>query len=173
MKPARSYSPYFVEAWHFGSLAAQKGTAGLTTTRSNAFDNFGDDLRNHPARSDIVHEKQRRGTLHQDVVDAVGNQIAPTVWWMPVTKATFSLVPTPSTLETSTGLDGLPAAERKQPSKSADFREHTRSEGASRERFDSLLGEIRLIDVYTGVAIAGNELGHVGLSVLREESPQR
>ena len=75
-KPGEIVFPYFVEARHFGGLTAQKGTARLTTTYSNAFDNFGDDLRNHPASSDVVHEKQRRGTLNQDVVDAVRNQIA-------------------------------------------------------------------------------------------------
>ena len=67
--------PILIHAGHFGSLSANKGTAGLAA----AFGDSGDYCLNHfrtgLALGDIVKEYKRFSSLCKDVIDAHGNSV--------------------------------------------------------------------------------------------------
>ena len=67
--------PILIHAGHFGSLAANKGAAGLAA----AFGDSGDYCLNHfrtgLALGDIVKEYKRFSSLCKDVIDAHGNSV--------------------------------------------------------------------------------------------------
>ena len=64
---------------------------------------------------------------------------APTVWCIFMSNATLSLVPTPSTLETSTGSRYFLSTENK-PAKAANFAQYALGEGLVGKILDALLG---------------------------------
>ncbi len=64
----------------------------------------------------------------------------PTVWWMPSSKATLSLVPTPSQEETRTGLGYFCEVEAEEAAEAADLGEDLAVEGLAGEHLDALLG---------------------------------
>ncbi len=92
-----------VEAGHLRGLAAEQRAAVFLAGRGDAGDDLLGDIGREPARCEVVEEEQRPRALNQDVVDAVIDEIAPIVSCTPAMNATFSLVPTPSALATSTG----------------------------------------------------------------------
>ena len=61
---------------HFRGLAADQSAAVMLAGFGQAADNSFGDLRIQRSRGQVVHEKQRRRTLHRDVVDAVIHQVA-------------------------------------------------------------------------------------------------
>ena len=65
-----------IHAWHFGGLAADQRAAGQFATLGDAFDHLGRDVDVELAAGEVVEEEQRLGPLHQDVVDAHGDQVA-------------------------------------------------------------------------------------------------
>jgi hypothetical protein len=93
-----------VHARHLGGLAADQRAAGDAAA-------LGDARRRRPTRRlalqlagrEIVEEEQRLGALHDEVVDAHRDQIDADVSCLPVSIASFSLVPTPSFAATSSG----------------------------------------------------------------------
>ena len=64
-----------VEARHLGGLAAEQRAAVLAAGRGHAADDRLGDVRRQPAGREVVEEEQRLGALHQDVVDAVVDEI--------------------------------------------------------------------------------------------------
>ena len=74
------------------------------------------------------------------------------MWCRFISKATFSLVPTPSTLETSTGSANF-LVDRKQPAEAADLAEHAAVESLVRQILDALLGAIGALDVDAGIGV--------------------
>ena len=64
-----------VEAGHLGGFAADEGAtvglAGIGEAGDDGFGDFGVEL----AAGEIIEEKERRGALHGDVVDAVIDQV--------------------------------------------------------------------------------------------------
>ena len=87
------------------------------------------------------------------------------VWWMPNSKATFSLVPTPSALETSTGCGKLLQVQRKEAAESADLREYMLVECLARQHLDALLGAVARGDVHPGVGVGGMDFCHCRLRI--------
>ena len=65
-----------VEAGHLGRLAANQGAAIVLAGLSQAFDYFLRHFGLKLAGGQVVHEEQRRGALHRDVVDAMVDQVA-------------------------------------------------------------------------------------------------
>ena len=75
---------------------------------------------------------------------------APTVSCRPVMNATFSFVPTPSALDTSTGSRQRVAVEPEQPAEGADLGQHAGRERRPRERLDAADGLVAGVDVDAG-----------------------
>ena len=64
-----------IHAGHFGGLAADQRTACLAATRRNAADDGRTLVGVELAGGEVVEEKQRFGTLHDEVVDAHGDEV--------------------------------------------------------------------------------------------------
>src|ERR1035438_9114234 len=105
---------------------------------------------------------------------------APTVECKSISNAIFSLVPTPSTLDTNTGPVYLVLSTQNSPPNPpvslrtpADFAEHTPGKGLVRQILDALLGAIRAADVHPGVGVSNRRragwgsLGHRFFRVFR------
>ncbi len=73
--PTRSNSPARVDARHLGRLAAQQRAAGRLAGRGRAAHHCGHHLRIQLAAGDVVQEEQWPRALHQDVVDAVVDDV--------------------------------------------------------------------------------------------------
>ena len=78
---------------------------------------------------------------------------APTVWCRFISKAIFSLVPTPSTLETRTGSEILLLVDGEEPAEAADLAQHPAIEGLMGKILDALLGAISTLDVHASVGV--------------------
>ena len=72
---------------------------------------------------------------------------SPTVSWTPLSKATFSLVPTPSALATSTGVRRAERRQAEQAAEAADLRQHARRERALGQRPDAPHDFVAGVDV--------------------------
>ena len=64
-----------VEARHLGRLAAEQRAAVVAARRRHPADDRLRDLRRQPAGREVVEKEQRLGALHQDVVDAVVDEV--------------------------------------------------------------------------------------------------
>ena len=67
---------FAVDPWELGGLSAEDRTAGLAADGRGALDEVGDLLEVEAARSHVVEEEERVGARGDDVVDAVGGEIA-------------------------------------------------------------------------------------------------
>ena len=72
-------------------------------------------------------------------------------------KAIFSLVPTPSTLETSTGSWNF-WYRGEHPAEAADLAHHAPGESPVGQVLDALLGAVRTFDVDTAVSVCDGSL---------------
>ena len=79
---------------------------------------------------------------------------APMVWCRFISKAIFSLVPTPSTLETSTGSSVLLLVDGEQAAEAADLAQDAAIEGLMGEILDALLGAIGALNIDAGVGVS-------------------
>ncbi len=153
MKPARSYSFGRIEAGHLRRLAADQGAAvvlaGLGHPADDLFGHLGIEL----ADGQVVHEEQRRGALHHDVVDAVVHQVA-----------ADGVVQVHLEGELQLGAHAVYAGDQhrvlelllvhlEQPAVAADLAQHVLVEGAVGEILDALLGTISPLDVNAGVGV--------------------
>ena len=64
-----------VEAGHLGGLAAEQRTAVVPAGAREPFDDLLGDVGRQAARREVIEKKQRRRALHEDVVDAVIDEI--------------------------------------------------------------------------------------------------
>ena len=64
-----------VHARHLGGLTPNQGATGHFTTGRNPFDHIGRGRDIEFAASEVVEKKQRFSTLHQNIVDAHGDEI--------------------------------------------------------------------------------------------------
>ena len=78
---------------------------------------------------------------------------APIVSCRPVMNATFSFVPTPSALDTSTGSRQSTAIQTEQAAERSDLRQDAGRERGARQRFDSPHGLVAGVDVDAGLSI--------------------
>ena len=65
-----------IDAGHFGGFAAQEGTAGGAAGFGHAKDDGGDVFGHEFVGGDIVEEEERSRALHEDVVEAVVDDVA-------------------------------------------------------------------------------------------------
>ncbi len=64
-----------VKARHFGGLAADQRRAGLEAARRDALDDGARDRAVEPAGRVIIEEEQGLGALHDEIVDAHGDEV--------------------------------------------------------------------------------------------------
>ena len=86
---------------------------------------------------------------------------------MPSSKATFSLVPTPSALETSTGCGNFSRSSANRPPKPPISRQHMLVEGLARQHLDALLAPVADGDVDAGIGVAHRARLLARLGILR------
>ena len=85
------------------------------------------------------------------------------VWCTSISKAIFSLVPTPSTLDTRIGSTHFCFVDGEQAAKAADFAQHAAGKGLVGQILDPLLGAIGAVNIYTGIGVGDSALrGIVG-----------
>src|SRR4051812_20615893 len=65
-----------IESRHLRGFAADQSTAGFLARTSNPFHDGDDYIRIELSGCDVIHEEERPGSLHQNVVDAVIHQVA-------------------------------------------------------------------------------------------------
>ena len=94
---------------------------------------------------------------------------APTVWCRFISKAIFSLVPTPSTLETSTGSRYFFLSMANRPPKPPISLKHAAIESLMGQILDALLGAVGALDVHAGIGV-GDGAGFSRLLCQRLES---
>src|SRR5690606_34403331 len=64
-----------VHAGHFSRFAADQGASGQLAALGNAADNAGGGIDRQLAAGEVIKKIQRLGALHQNVVDAHGDQV--------------------------------------------------------------------------------------------------
>ena len=143
--------PLRIHSRHFRRLAADQGAAGLVAAAGDA----GDDRpglrhrqvcrwRNSPGRTVVRRRATTRSLTH------IATRSTPTVSCSPVSMAIFSLVPTPSVVETSTGSE-KPAAFRSNSAPNPPNPPIT--PGLARrlgERLDRLDQRVARLDIHPG-----------------------
>ena len=143
-----------VEARHLGGLAAEQRAAVLAARRARR--------RRRPARRRRATAGRSPGSRGRTAARAPCTRMsltqwftrsAPTVSCRPVMNATFSFVPTPSALDTSTGSRYAVAVEPEQAAERPDVGQHARREGAARERLDAADGLVAGVDVDAGLPV--------------------
>ena len=123
-----------VEARHLGGFAADQRAAVLAAAARDAGDDLLGDRRRQPPGRQVVEKEQRLGALHQDVVDAVVDQIG-----------ADGVVPAGHERDLELGADAVGARdqhrllvaiaiETEEPAERSDLRQHAGREGAARER---------------------------------------
>ena len=121
------------------------------------------DGRQQAAGGQVVEEEQRLGALHEDVVDAVIDEIGADRVMTPGHERDLQLradavgARHQHRITIAIGVQPEKAAER------ADVRQYARSEGASRDRLDPADGFVAGIDVDPGLPIVGRRRWRVAL----------
>ena len=140
-----------IHAGHLGSLAANQRAARKLAALGNTGDDGSGGVLREFAAGEIVEEKQGFGALHEDVVDAHGNEVLPD-----------GVVHIPFKGQTQFGADAVRAgnqhrlavlAEGEERAKAADSGQHFRAHGAFGERFDAFDEGIACVDIDSGVAV--------------------
>ncbi len=65
-----------VEAWHLRGLSTDQGAPVLPAGPRDAADDLLGNIRGQPSRREVVEEKQRLGSLDENVIDAMIHEIA-------------------------------------------------------------------------------------------------
>src|SRR5207247_11415822 len=65
-----------IKARHLSGLATDQRASIVLAGLSQAFYDFFSDLRLELSRGQVIHEEQRRGALHRDVVDTMIHQVS-------------------------------------------------------------------------------------------------
>src|SRR6266849_5003341 len=146
-----------IEAGHLRGFAADECAAVMPAGFSDAFHNLLRNLRLKRSGGQIVHEEQRRGALHGNVIHAVIHQIA-----------THGVMDVHHESQLQLGAHAIHAGDHhglakfllvhgEHAAKSADFTDHALGEGAVSKILDPLFGAVGPIDVNTAVCV-GNWL---------------
>ena len=146
---------------HLGRLATDQSTTSLLAALRNALDDGGRRRHIEFAAGEIIEEKQWLGTLHQDVVDAHGDQVD-----------ADGVVPVQMEGQTQLGADTIGAGDQdrllefladfEQRAKTTEAAHDALAHGALGKWLDRLDQRIAGIDVDTGIAVReGHARGHV------------
>ena len=144
-----------VEARHLRRLTAEQRRAVLAARARDARDHALDQARLDFSRRDVVEEEERLRALHQDVVDAVVDEVRPHGVVAAHLDGDLQLRPDAVRRAHEHGLLVLREVRQEQAAESPDVAEHARREGradgglGARER-----GGLR-VDVDAGFGVAG------------------
>ncbi len=142
-----------VHAGHFGGLAADQRAAGLPAAFGDAADDRRALVRIELAGGEIVEEEQRLGALHDDVVDAHGDEVD-------ADRVVLARVDGDLQLGADAVIGGdqhrvgeARRLEVEQAAEAADLAIGARPPGRAHQRLDLLDHEIAGIDVDAGLGI--------------------
>ena len=141
-----------VEPRHLGGLAAEQRAAVLAAGARHARDDLLGDVGRQPAGRQVVEKEQRPRALHEDVVDAVIDEVG-----------ADRVVHAGHERDLELGADAVGAGdehrvrrrpvEREQPAERSDARQHAGRVGAARERLDAPHGFVAGVDVDARLAV--------------------
>ena len=135
-----------VEAGHLGRLAADQRAAIVFAGVGKSFDDFLGDFGFEFSRGQVIHEEQRCGALHGDVVDAVIDQVRSDGVVDLHFEGDFEFSADAIDARDENGIE-IFLVYRKQAAEPADLAEHAARKSLVREVLDPLLGSIGAIDV--------------------------
>ncbi len=148
MNPARSYSPIGVEPRHLRRLATKERAAvGLAGTRETV-DDVDRDIRRQASGREVVEEEERTCALHEDVVDAVVDQVFADGRVAVHHERHLELGPDAVGAGHQHGVGRARRLQVEEPAEGTDIRQHTRREGALREPADATHDFVAGVDVH-------------------------
>ncbi len=101
----------------------------------------------------VVHEKQRRRSLHRNVVDAVVHQVGADGRVQVHLKRNFQLGAHSVDARHQHRVGVFRLVDREQPAKSANLAQHAPGKSLVRQVLDALLGAVGAADVHPGVGV--------------------
>ena len=123
-----------------------------------ALDDFLGDFRLDLAGGQIVHEEERRGALHRNVVDAVIDQVGADGVMDVHLEGDFQLGAHPVHAGDQNRVRPLHLVHREQAAEAADFAQHAAGKGLVGEILDPLLGAVGAVNVHPGVGVGDGGL---------------
>ena len=142
-----------IHAGHFGSFAADEGTAGFFAALGDTFNDVGSAGDIEFAAGEIVKEEQRFCALNQNVVDAHCNEVdADGVVFVPV-EGEFELGAYAVSAADEHGIFVF-FADFDQCAEAAQITQHFGTHGAFGKRFDVFDQLVACVDVHACVAVA-------------------
>ena len=142
-----------IKAGHLRGFSADERAAGFAAGAAHALDELLDDLWIHFSQGEIVEEKERLGALHQNVVDAVIDEVAANRRVHPHGHSDFELCADAICARNQHGFLPLFVVEGEERAEAADAAEHAGSKRAAGMMPDALLGFIGGGNVYTGIGV--------------------
>ncbi|MCY1215461.1 hypothetical protein D9M72_273080 [compost metagenome] len=152
-----------IHARHFGGFAADQRAARQFAALGDAAHHRRRRIHRKLAAAEIIQEEQRFRALHQDVVDAHGDQVDP-----------HGVVAVPVERQAQLGAHAVGARDQhgflerlrhfEQAAEAADTGQHAGAHGAGRKRFDTVDQGVACVDVDTGIAV-----GQGGGRLIRHE----
>ena len=160
-----------IKARHFRSFAADERAASFAAGAAHALDELLDHLRLEFTHRQIIEEEERLGALHQDVIDAVIDQVATNRGVHAHGHSHFQFRPDSIGAGDQHRLFPFFVVEGEQCAEVADAAKHAGSKRAAGVMPDALLGFIGDGDIYTGIGVFHNRRDPC--SVFREGATQR
>ena len=147
-----------IKARHLGGFSADQGAAVVLAGVGQAFDDFLGDFRLDLAGGQIVHEEERRGALHRNVVDAVIDQVGADGVMDVHLEGDFQLGAHAVHAGDQDRIHPLRLVHGEQAAEAADFAQDAAGESLVGEILDPLFGAVGAVNVHTGVGVGDGGL---------------
>ena len=142
-----------VEARHLGGLAAEQRAAVGAARAGQPLDNLHGDVRIQPPGGQIVEEEERVGTLHEDVVDAVVDEVDADRRVHAGHERDPQLGPDAVGARDEHRIVAARVTEPEEPAERPDLGQHPRRERAARERPNPPNDLVAGVDVDAGLLV--------------------
>ena len=147
-----------IEARHLGGFPADQGTAVVLAGFGQAFNDFLGDFRLDLARGQVVHEEERRGALHRDVVDAMIDQVGADGVMDVHLEGDFQLRAHAVHARHQNRVHPLRLVHGEQAAEAADFAQYAAGKSLVGEILDPLFGAVGAVNVHPGVGVGDGGL---------------
>ena len=142
----------------------------MLTGLSQAFYDFFSDLRLELSRGQVIHEEQRRGALHRDVVDTMIHQVSADGVMRLHLESDLKFGADTIDAGDKHGIDPLRFIDGEHPAKTANLADHVASESFMREVPNAFLGLVSALNVHPGIGVGdrgilGGVVGHGAQSI--------
>jgi hypothetical protein len=151
-----------VESGHFGGLAAEQRAAVLAARTRETLDDLHRDVGIQPAGREIVEEEQRLGALHEDVVDAVIDEIGADRVVDAAHEREAQLRADTVRARHEHGIVEAAIAKREQAAERSEIRQHAGGMRAARQPLDAANDFVARFDINAGVFIVHSDLPPAG-----------